>query len=201
MALQQLATCLGIMIAYWICYGTNNIGGTGEGQSDMAWRLPLIIQGIPAVILAVGVWFMPYSPRLLINKGREEDALNTLSRLRQLPRDDPLVRVEFLEIKSESIFERRIFDSRFPDLAAKAGENRLLRELAQYANIFRSKDAFKRVAIAGLIMFFQQWSGIDSSMFLLSSPLPFVLLLPMLTQPSNTSHLLRSQYLPGSGSD
>jgi MFS family permease len=168
-ALQQLTTTIGIMVAYWIGYGSNYIGGTGNGQSDMAWRLPLIIQGIPAVILATGVWFMPFSPRLLMNKGLEEEALRTLSRLRSLPQDDPLVQVEFLEIKAETLFEQAAFEERFPRLAAKSGSNPLLRELAQYTNIFRTKDSFKRVATAGLIMFFQQWSGIDSSMATFSS--------------------------------
>jgi MFS family permease len=161
--MQQLATTIGIMCAYWICYGTNYIGGTGDGQSNMAWRLPLIIQGLPAVVLAIGVWFLPYSPRLLVNRGRDDEALRTLSRLRRLPQDDRLVQIEFLEIKSESVFEARNLDKKFPHLASKAGGNRLLREFAQYSLIFRSKDSFKRVALGGLVMFFQQWSGIDSS--------------------------------------
>jgi MFS family permease len=161
--MQQLATTIGIMVAYWICYGTNYIGGTGDGQSNMAWRLPLIIQGLPAVVLAIGVWFLPYSPRLLVNRGRDDDALRTLSRLRRLPPDDRLVRIEFLEIKAESVFEARNLDKKFPHLASKAGGNGLLREFAQYSLIFRSKDSFKRVALGGLVMFFQQWSGIDSS--------------------------------------
>ncbi|VUC25263.1 unnamed protein product [Clonostachys rosea] len=164
-SMQQLATTIGIMVAYWIGYGTNYIGGTGEGQSEFAWRLPLIIQGIPAIILAIGVWFLPFSPRLLINKGRDQEAIQTLSRLRQLPADDPLVRLEYLEIKAESEFEKRVLDKRFPELANKAGSSILLRELAQYTNIFRTWDSFKRVAIGGTVMFFQQWSGIDSIIY------------------------------------
>lgn len=158
-SMQQFATTLGIMGAYWIGYGTNYIGGNGDSQHELAWRLPLIIQGIPAVILAIGVWFLPFSPRLLVKHGQDEEALQTLSRLRRLPLDDPLIRIEYLEIKAESEFEKRVFEKRFPQLAVKARGNRLLRELAQYVSIFRSKDSFKRVAIGGLVMFFQQWSG------------------------------------------
>ena len=158
------------MIAYWIGYGTNYIGGTGAGQSDWAWRLPLIIQGLPAIVLALGVIFLlPYSPRMLINKGREEEAWATLSSLRNLPVTDELVQIEFLEIKSEVLFERRAFDERFPHLAAAAGGSIWRREFAQYTNIFRTKDNFKRVAIAGLIMFFQQWSGIDAIIYYAST--------------------------------
>ena len=107
------------MIAYWIAYGSAYIGGSGETQSNMAWRLPIIIQGIPAVILAVGVWFLPFSPRLLVNKGRDEEALATLSKLRRLPADDPAVVVEMLEIKSESLIEKRSFEKRFPELSQR----------------------------------------------------------------------------------
>ena len=150
------------MVAYWIAYGTNYIGGTGDGQSNFAWRVPLIVQGMPAVVLAVGVWFMPFSPRLLLNKGKEEQALSNLSRLRGLPKDDELVQIEFLEIKSQVVFEREVFALAFPNIKT---DSIFRRELAQYANIFRTKDSFKRVATAGLVMFFQQWSGIDSSKF------------------------------------
>jgi hypothetical protein len=141
------------------------MGGTGAGQSEWAWRLPLIIQGVPAVVLAVGVWFMPYSPRLLMKKGRENEALATLSNLRGLPEDHILVQVEYLEIKSEVEFERRAFAKRFPEMAAKK-PSIWRREIAEYATIFRNKDSFKRVALGSLVMFFQQWSGIDSSTYL-----------------------------------
>ena len=58
------------MIAYWIAYGTNYIGGTTyPGQSSAAWRVPLAIQIVPGVILAVGILFAPYSPRWLMLQG------------------------------------------------------------------------------------------------------------------------------------
>lgn len=162
-ALQQLSTTIGIMLAYWIAFGSNYIGGTGAGQSEMAWRLPMIVQGIPAVILCVGLLWMPFSPRLLVNKGRDEEALKTLSYLRNLPGEHFLVQAEYLEIKSDAEFEKAIFDRRFPQLSAATSDSVYRREFAQYSNIFRTKAAFKRVALASLVMFFQQWTGIDSS--------------------------------------
>ncbi|KAH6680807.1 quinate permease [Halenospora varia] len=164
-ALQQLTTTIGIMLAYWIAYGSNYIGGTAEGQSDWAWRVPMLVQGIPAVILCAGLFFMPFSPRLLVNKGKNEEALKTLSYLRNLPEDHYLVQVEFLEIKSDYEFEKAIFDKRFPQLAKSTGDSVWRREFAQYSNVFRTKDSFKRVAIASLVMFFQQWTGIDSIIY------------------------------------
>jgi hypothetical protein len=107
-------------------------------------------------------WFMPFSPRWLMNNDREEEASQTLAYLRNLPEDHELVRIELLEIKAEVIFERQVFAKQFPSLA-NGSSGILRREAAQYANIFRSRDSFKRVAIGSLVMFFQQWSGIDSS--------------------------------------
>jgi hypothetical protein len=53
---------------------------------------------------------------------------------------------------------------KYPGNTAKIGKNRLIREVVQYALIFfRNKDVFKRVALGTLVMFFQQWPGIDSS--------------------------------------
>jgi hypothetical protein len=51
------------MVSFWIDYGTNFIGGTGEGQHEAAWRIPLALQLVPALILGVGILFMPFSPR------------------------------------------------------------------------------------------------------------------------------------------
>lgn len=62
-ALQQLAITFGIMISFWIDYGTNYIGGTGGTQSEAAWRVPLALQLVPAIILGIGILFMPFSPR------------------------------------------------------------------------------------------------------------------------------------------
>lgn len=168
-ALQRLSTTIGIMIAYWIGYGTNYIGGTGGNQSDWAWRTPSIIQGIPAIILVLGApFFPPLSPRMLVRKGREEEALKTLTSLRGLPEDEIILRCEFLEIKSEVLFEQRVFARKFSNLA-ESGQSVWRHELAQYTRNFRTKDNFKRVAIAGLIMFFQQWSGVDSIIYYASS--------------------------------
>ncbi|KAI5467512.1 general substrate transporter [Mariannaea sp. PMI_226] len=165
----QFTTILGIMLSFWIGYGSNYIGGTGEGQSNLAWMLPSIIQGIPAVLLALGIWWLPFSPRWLVKKGRDEEAVKTLSYLRNLPEGDERVQVEYLEIKAECLFEQRAFAKAFPNLAAKEQGNMWVREFAQYYNIVRTWDNFKRVATAWIVMFWQQWSGIDSIIYYASN--------------------------------
>lgn len=149
----------------------------------------MLIQGVPAVCLAVGILFMPFSPRLLASKGRDEEAVRTISYLRNLPEDDFLVRAEFLEIKADVEFEKRTFDRQFPTFSANSIWRR---EFAQYSGLIRNKDAFKRVSLASLVMFFQQWTGIDSST---CSPRPPLTNPPRLLTDRN-SNLLRPHHLP-----
>jgi sugar porter (SP) family MFS transporter len=165
----QFATILGIMLSFWCGYGSNYIGGTGETQSNLAWRLPSIIQGIPAACLAIGIWWMPFSPRWLVKKGRHEEARRTLAWLRKLPIDHELVEVEYLEIQAESLFEQRAFAEAFPRLAEKGKQNQFMEQVSQYANCFRTWDNTKRCIIVWLIMFFQQWSGIDAIIYYASN--------------------------------
>ena len=77
--LQQLGITTGILIAFWLDYGTQYIGGTGDGQSPVAWRLPLALQCVPSLVLATGTFFLPYSPRWLMMKG--ESSLPSRARL------------------------------------------------------------------------------------------------------------------------
>lgn len=69
-ALQQLGITVGIMIAFWLEYGTQYIGGTGPNQSQAAWRFPLALQCAPSLVLGIGTFFLPYSPRWLMNQGK-----------------------------------------------------------------------------------------------------------------------------------
>lgn len=77
-------------------YGFNFLGGTGATQKEAAWRLPIALQIAPAIVLGIGILFMPFSPRWLVNQGRDDEAIAVLSRARNLPVEDDLVQIEFL---------------------------------------------------------------------------------------------------------
>lgn len=64
---------MSIISAAWATYGTFKINST------WAWRLPSLLQAIPAVLQVALVLFAPESPRWLIKKGRETEALKTLA--------------------------------------------------------------------------------------------------------------------------
>ena len=164
-ALQQLAITFGIMISFWINYGTHYIGGTGNTQKDAAWLIPICLQLAPALVLLVGMIFMPFSPRWLIHHDREPEARKVLADLRGLPEDHELVELEFLEIKAQSVFEKRTVAERWPGLSNPTMMNIAKLQFVAIGSLFKSKAMLKRVGVATVTMFFQQWTGINAILY------------------------------------
>jgi hypothetical protein len=148
-----------------IDYGTNYIGGTGESQSDAAWLVPLALQLAPALILLVGMMFMPFTPRWLVHHGRPDEAKETLAKLRSMPIDHELVELEFLEIRAQSIFEKRTVEANFPHLAEQTWTNTIKLQFVAIASLFKTMPMFRRVIVATVTMFFQQWTGINAILY------------------------------------
>ncbi|KAI1620249.1 MFS transporter [Exophiala viscosa] len=163
--LQQFAIEFGIMVSFWIDYGTNYIGGTGKSQSDAAWLVPLALQLAPALVLLVGMIFMPFTPRWLIHHGHEEDARRTLALLRNMPVDNELIELEFLEIKAQSLFEKRTVEHNFPHLAVLTPWNVVKLQFVAIGSLFKTMPMFRRVIVATVTMFFQQWTGINAVLY------------------------------------
>lgn len=165
-ALQQLAITFGIMVSFWIDYGTNYIGGVDLGfQKDAAWLVPICLQLFPAIILFVGMIFMPFSPRWLVHHGREAEARKILASLRGLSADHELVEIEFLEIKAQSQFEKRTVAEHFPHLSELTAWNTFKLQFVAIKSLFQTKAMFKRVIVACVTMFFQQWTGINAVLY------------------------------------
>jgi len=108
------------------------------------------------VILFVGMIFMPFSPRWLVHHGREDEALKVLSSLRGLDEDHELVKLEFLEIKAQSLFEKRSVALMFPHLQEPTAWNTFKLQFVAIKKLFQTRAMFKRVVIATVTMFFQQ---------------------------------------------
>lgn len=105
---------------------------------------------------------MPFSPRWLVHHGREEEARRTLSKLRGLSQDHELIELEYAEIKAQSLFEKRTVAEHFPQLADGKAWSVVKLQFVAIASLFQSKPMFRRVLLATITMFFQQWTGINA---------------------------------------
>lgn len=148
LVLEEFSIVAGICIAYWITYGTQYI------DSEWAWRCPFLLQMIPSTILGIGILFLPFSPRWLASKGRDNEALQNLGKLRQLPVTDHRVRQEWFDIRAEVAFHRQTNAIRHPHLQSKSTKNSIKLELVSWSDCFRS-GCWKRTHIGVGIMFFQ----------------------------------------------
>jgi sugar porter (SP) family MFS transporter len=78
----------GTMIAYWIDYGAS------YGPPNLTWRFPIAFQCVFGVVLIVGTYFLPESPRWLLTKDRHEDGIDVIAALNGLETNDPEVQLQ-----------------------------------------------------------------------------------------------------------
>jgi len=127
---------LGSFIAAWTTFGSQYI------KSEWCWRLPSLLQGAPSVLQVFLIWFMPESPRWLVSKGKDAQALATLAYYHADGNDqDPLVVYEYDEIKAAIDFDRTV--------AANVG----------WKSLYKTPGNRRRMRIIIAIAFFSQWSG------------------------------------------
>ncbi|KDR69158.1 hypothetical protein GALMADRAFT_77588 [Galerina marginata CBS 339.88] len=126
----------GSIIAAWTTFGTFHI------DTSWSWRIPSAIQGFPSVIQLCLIWFVPESPRWLMSKGREEEALRTLAYYHANGNEkDPLVEYEFQEIRATIHLDSEVAKS------------------VGWLTLFKTPGNRKRMRIIIAIAFFSQWSG------------------------------------------
>ncbi|KAH7921078.1 general substrate transporter [Leucogyrophana mollusca] len=65
---------LGTIVSTWVEYGLTYI----KSGSSINWRFPMALQGLPAILVMIFVWFIPESPRWYVAQGDNEKAREIL---------------------------------------------------------------------------------------------------------------------------
>lgn len=127
---------LGSLFVAWIAWATTTIHG------NWSWRSIALMQIIPSVIQLAGLWWVPESPRWLIDKGKNEKALEFLSYYHGGGDvQDPTVQFEYKEIRDTLTIEKEV-----------------LKE-SSYLDFFRTKGNRWRLAILISLGIISQYSG------------------------------------------
>ncbi|UPK93723.1 hypothetical protein LCI18_004658 [Fusarium solani-melongenae] len=162
------------------------IGGIGIGQLSMVIPLYIseisppeirgtllvfeelsIVAGIilPGLVLGFGAIFLPYSPRWLASKDREDEALANLAKLRAFPATDPRVQREWMEIITEARFQTGILKERHPQLTQRTDiSGRIRLEFVSWTDCLKP-GCWRRTLVGAGIMFFQQFVGINALIY------------------------------------
>ncbi|GFZ47085.1 hypothetical protein JCM24511_04827 [Saitozyma sp. JCM 24511] len=134
----QLMIGWGFFVANWVGYGCGFLKSTAQ------FRIPLGIQILPAVLLFGGMFVLPYSPRWLAKKGREEEAKATLIRLHGGAHNarHEVVEAEFAEMLTQIEWERENLSTNVLDLV-------------------RTKPNLHRTVCGCLVQAMCQWTGVN----------------------------------------
>lgn len=73
-AINQLTVVIGILVTNVVNYGLRNTGVD-------AWRWMFGLGAIPSALFLLGAWWLPESPRWLVEKGRTKEAQKTLRKI------------------------------------------------------------------------------------------------------------------------
>ena len=132
-SMNQLMITIGILVSYISDYLIAN------DANPFSWRWMFYVGFFPAMILLVGMFFVPETPRWLIGKGKEEEGRKVLEKV-----EDP-------ELVDEAVQKIKA------DIARES-------ESASFGEIFRPWLRTALIIAVG-IMFFQQMTGINTIIY------------------------------------
>jgi sugar porter (SP) family MFS transporter len=136
----QFAVTLGIMLASCVGYATQDRSDSG------AYRIPISIQFLWAVVLATGLFFLPESPRYFVKKGDLDRAADALARVRGQSKDNEYILDELAEIQANYEYEKDIGEEGWRGC---------------FAGGWRRNSNLRKILIGTMLQFWQQWTGIN----------------------------------------
>src|ERR1041384_8044599 len=107
---------LGALVVSVIGWGTSHVDG------EWAWRAITFIPIVPSVVELPGIWWIPESPRYLINKDRSEEALQILAKHHAGGNvNNATVQFEYREIKETIQADKSVTSTRYIDFLKTSG--------------------------------------------------------------------------------
>lgn len=127
---------VGAIICTWLTFGTKRI------ETDWSWRIPALTQAFPSIIQLAFIFFIPESPRWLISKERNEEALNILGQYHANgDNNNATVQFEYHEIKETLRLEYQY------------------QKTSSYLDFFKTRGNRHRLLLLASLGLFSQWSG------------------------------------------
>lgn len=127
---------VGAITCTWLTFGTKRM------DSNWSWRVPALGQALPSIVQLVFLVFIPESPRWLVARGRNQEALNILGKYHANGNTaDPTVQYEFHEIRETLQIEFQF------------------RTSSSYLDFFRTPGNRYRLILLASLGLFSQWSG------------------------------------------
>lgn len=137
----QFAITIGLLLAAVIAYGTEHRQDTG------AFRIPIGIQWAWALILAMGLFYLPESPRYFVRQQRLEEAYQALARLRGQPADSEFITDEIAEIQANFAYEMEVGEITWAGCFK--------------GSITDNNSNVRKIFIGTLLQMWQQWTGVN----------------------------------------
>ena len=142
----QFCITIGLLLASCVDYATQERRDTGS------YRIPIAIQMLWALILALGLFLLPESPRYFVKKGKLDKAISALARLRGQPRESQLIQAELAEIVANHEYELQVVPQ---------GSY-----FSSWANCFKGglrnpSSNLRRTILGTSMQMMQQWTGVN----------------------------------------
>ncbi|KAJ8060575.1 hypothetical protein OCU04_010889 [Sclerotinia nivalis] len=142
----QFCITIGLLLASCVDYGTQNRLDTGS------YRIPIGLQIAWALILALGLFLLPESPRYFVKKGNLDRAATSLARLRGQPEGSEYIQQELTEIIANHEYEMSVIP--------QTGY------LGSWMNCFKGGlrnpgSNLRRTILGTSLQMMQQWTGVN----------------------------------------
>lgn len=164
--LFQFSVTLGILIMFYICFGLSHIDGVASFR--ISWGLQII----PGLLLFVGVFFLPESPRWLAKQGLWDEAEIVVANTQAKGnREDPDVIIEISEIKDQILIDENVKAFTYADLFTKKYLQRTITAL--FAQIWQQLTGMN--VMMYYIVYVFKMAGYSGSTMLISSSIQYIL--------------------------